>query len=101
MSVLLDLITLPVRGHVEIVGHLLKAGAFPDVEDKRGRTPLYIAVEGNKIDLATMLCEAGAPTGRADSNRCTPLHVAARGGLVECAKVLLLHGAPIDNNPDK
>lgn len=87
--------------HVEVCRDLLAAGAFPDAEDKLGQTPLYVAVDSNKVGVATVLCEAGASTSRAGPHGRTPLHVAARDGLAECAKVLLLHGAPIDNNPDK
>lgn len=76
--------------------------ASVDAQDAQLRTPLRLAIENNKPQVAGVLCEAGALTSVPNSaDRRTPLHLAARDGFTECAEILLQHGAVIDGNPDK
>lgn len=90
------------RGHVEVCRELLASVGSVDAQDAQNRTPLRLAVENNKPQVARVLCEAGALTSVARSaDGRTPLHLAARDGFTECAEVLLQHGAVIDGNPDK
>lgn len=90
------------RGHVDVCRELIAGVGSVDAQDAQQRTPLRLAVENNKPQVARVLCEAGALTSIASSSDGrTPLHVAARDGFTECAEILLQHGAVIDGNPDK
>lgn len=81
---------------------LITSVASVDVQDTQNRTPLRVAIENNKAEVARVLCEAGASTSLAiGPERRTPLHFAANKGFIACAEVLLRHGAVIEGNPDK
>lgn len=73
----------------EITALLLKAGANPNIKDKRGYTPL-IAVSDTATDLPILklLLEAGADPN-ATNEYGTALHRAARNKNIEAVKILL------------
>ena len=51
---------MPERGTVEGTRLLLKHGAIIEVEDNEGRTPLQLALDHGREDIATCLKEHGA-----------------------------------------
>lgn len=77
------------------------AGADINANDHKQRTPLWLAVDNNRVQVACLLCAAGALTSQAGPEGRTPLHVAASKGHTDCAETLLQHGASVDGNPDK
>lgn len=91
------------RGHVEVCRELIASVANVEAKDKQQRTPLAVAVDNNRANIARVLCKAGASTSViADtaSDR-SALHIAANKGFTDCADVLLQHGAAVDGNSDK
>ncbi|CAM9283623.1 unnamed protein product, partial [Choristocarpus tenellus] len=89
------------RGHLAVTRELLEGGADPNVKDKLGRTPLWLATDENNKEVVQTLCEAGAMTNLEGPEGRTPLHLAARKGLSDIAEILLRHRAQVDGNPDK
>ena len=81
---------------------LLAHGAELDPVDQYGATPLFHAVELNKIKLTRVLLEHGAdPAITRKNSYYTPLHMAVRGHHMEMAKLLLDFKAPTDiKDPD-
>ncbi|CAM9136832.1 unnamed protein product [Laminaria digitata] len=84
------------RGNVEIVRLLKRAGADPNLADKRGGTPLLVILGCCTslrvgVEMVRLLLEAGADPGQADEIGFVPLHLAAKGGHLEL--VDLLHAA--------
>jgi ankyrin repeat protein len=81
---------------------LLAHGANLDPVDQYGATPLFHAVELNKIKLARLLLEHGAnPAAPRKGTYLSSLLVAVRGGHLEMAKLLLDFKAPTDvTDPD-
>jgi ankyrin repeat protein len=55
---------------------LLKHGASVNVADNEGRTPLHIAVETLRPDIAEVLIEAGARLDVEDNRGRTPMDIA-------------------------
>lgn len=86
-----------VRGNVEVVRLLKRAGADPNSIDKRGRTPLLMAcsfVEGS-VEILKLLLEMGADPGLAEHEHgYTPLHLAAQNGHTGFVD-MLYSGAPL------
>lgn len=85
---------------VEVATVLLARGAQVDAVDQSGMTPLFHAVEANRIKLARLLLEHGANPA---TQRLTtyPLHIAVRNRHLEMAKLLLDFKAPTDiKDPD-
>ena len=74
--------TAVVKGDVEGVTRLLKAGADPNTRDHAGWTPLHEA--RGRLVLAGLLLEAGAlPSVPASEDRLTALHEAVTAGRIE------------------
>jgi ankyrin repeat protein len=74
-----------------IVGHLLAAGANPNVRAGARKLPLTCATEQGNVAMVCMLLNAGA-----NPNADQPLVRAAHSGLPNVVKHLLLHGADLD-----
>ncbi len=87
---------------VEVATVLLAHGAEVDPVDQYGATPLFHAVEANKLKLARLLLEHGAnPATTRKGTYLSPLLIAVRGGRLEMAKLLLDFKAPTDiSDPD-
>ena len=74
--------TAVIKGDVEGVTRLLKAGADPNTRDHAGWTPLHEA--RGRLVLAGLLLEAGAlPSVPASEDRITALHEAVTAGRLE------------------
>ncbi len=73
------LMSATLRGHAEIVGLLLEAGAFAHIndQDSRGETALMRACSKGHLDCAELLLSAGASVDIKDQEGDTALHWAA------------------------
>ncbi|KAF6811199.1 hypothetical protein CSOJ01_05878 [Colletotrichum sojae] len=85
------------EGHVDVVKHLLEAGANIEQSNVFGSTPLFIASDWGKDAIVRLLLQKGADVeAKSDIHgRCTPLLCAAARGHIKCIKVLIDHGADI------
>jgi ankyrin repeat protein len=83
------------RGRVEL---LLAGGAYPNVADHAGWTPLHFAAQNNDAEIATLLLQHGASVSDRDEHGNTPLFRAAFSyrGMAECVTTLLAAGADPD-----
>jgi len=72
---------------------LLNSGAYVDVQDIAGKTPLIHACCLNKSDIAQLLLDRGASTRTFDSSGDSPLHHATRGKCIAAIKVILRHSS--------
>ncbi len=80
----------------EVAAVLLARGAEVDPIDQYGDTPLFHAVEWNKVKLTRVLLEHGANPAVTRGPYFTPLHLAARGHHLEMVNLLLDFKAPTD-----
>ena len=84
---------------LEVARVLLDCGAYVDVKDVRGRTPLLRALEPKyyfdegRFDIAQLLVERGADVNAQDEEYETPLHSASFHLELGLVQVLLDHGA--------
>jgi len=83
-------------GSVDLLRHLLDAGAAATVADRLGQTPLHFVANVNGVDQAALLLERGADVNARSSSGMTPLHVASKLGHVELARMFLESGAVVD-----
>jgi ankyrin repeat protein len=81
------------RGDVQEVARLLAAGADPNVKDLDGHTPLHIAAEQCRADLAELLLKHGADPNAKNVRGKTPLHRAVWERCGAVVELLLRHGA--------
>jgi ankyrin repeat protein len=79
-----------------MVAILLNAGAYPDLRDSNGGTPLYFAATTNRVESAKVLISAGANVNSADNMGRAPLYCAAQNCHAEIAKLLIDSGASLD-----
>ena len=82
------------RDHAEIVGYLLDKGAETDI--KGIRSPLWVAANGNQLDVLRLLVDADAKLDVKDRHYGTPLHTAARNGFTEVTRRLVSAGAKLE-----
>ena len=62
---------------------------FPQLDDQRNRTPLFVACVYGKTDIALLLVEKGAILNTHGENFDTPLHIAVREGHKRIAKGII------------
>jgi hypothetical protein len=85
------------RGSVEMVAALLKAGADPEYGNGRDATPLFIAAILGEADIIETLLDGGAKIDSTTPDKgFTALHGSAITGKEDAAKRLLDRGAPKD-----
>jgi len=89
----LDFIGACMKGDIEMVNDLLKAGANPNQDNRYGETPLYWASCYGYLGIAELLLKAGADPNQTDDNGNTPLYWAVYGDNFEIAELLLKAGA--------
>ena len=75
-------------GHLVVVKHLINAGT-DILPDAFGRTPLYLATEGNYPEVVELLLRSGAYINVRNSDNETPLHIAIRMCNYSVIEVLL------------
>ena len=81
-------------GKFRVAELLLEAGADPNLTDRRGFTPVHIAVARNDAKLVQRLLDHGAAiNARTHSDGRTPLMIAAAAGFEEMVEMLLSLGA--------
>jgi ankyrin repeat protein len=81
-------------GKFRVAELLLEAGADPNLTDRRGFTPLHIAVARNDAELVQRLLDHGAAINvRTRSDGRTPLIIAAAAGFEKMVEMLLSRGA--------
>ena len=68
------------KGHIAILGRLLKAGANPNQANSRGQTPLMYAAMFGRVGAAKALLKAGADPSASDAERRTALDLATQQG---------------------
>ncbi|KAG0766809.1 hypothetical protein G6F57_007806 [Rhizopus arrhizus] len=90
-----QLVKWSIRGHIEAVETLLKAGANPCERDNAGYTALHEAALRGKIDVVRILLENNADANARGADLDTPLHDAAENGHSEVVKLLLEYGADV------
>lgn len=80
-------------GH-EIINLLLDNGAYVDIQDEKGFTPLHNSVRYGQYDVVKLLLDRGAQINLTDQYyRSTPLHFAVKNRNYDIAKLLLERGA--------
>ncbi|MGL9759313.1 MAG: ankyrin repeat domain-containing protein [Wolbachia sp.] len=72
-----------------MLGLLIKRGAFLEVEDVEGSTPLHLAASSNCKDSVEVLLQNGADVNAIGKGGCTPLHLAVINGNTEIVELLL------------
>ena len=80
-------------GKFSVAEVLLEAGADPNLTDRRGFTPLHIAVARDDVKIVQSLLDHGAAINvRTQSDGRTPLMIAAAAGFEEMVELLLSRG---------
>jgi ankyrin repeat protein len=86
---------------------LLEHGADVNARIERGlvkdegKTPLHMAADHGRVEVARVLLEHDANVGAEDNKGSTPLHEAAVYGRVEVVRVLLEHGTNVGAEDNK
>lgn len=78
-----------VSSGINSVSLLLNSGAYVDVQDSAGKTPLMFACSYNNVEVTKLLLDRGASTRTFDSSGDTCMHSATRGKCLAVLKVLL------------
>ena len=81
------------EGHYEIVCKLLDRGAFVDIKNSHGASPLIVASCENNINIVMKLLENGADVNAFDFDGYYPLGNAVFQGRLNIVKALLNRGA--------
>ncbi|NEJ84321.1 hypothetical protein GR268_48710, partial [Rhizobium leguminosarum] len=76
---------------------LLEKGADVNIQDRKGRVPLYYAVVSGQVEFAKLLIERGADVNVKEIFKRTLLHMAIQNGHFEVAKLLVGHGADVND----
>ncbi|MEE6490950.1 hypothetical protein FKM82_016054 [Ascaphus truei] len=84
------------KGDLPGVEELLKGGAYPNVKDNAGWTPLHEACNHGHVKVVELLLQHQALVNTAGYQNDTPLHDAAKNGNALIARLLLRHGASPD-----
>jgi ankyrin repeat protein len=81
------------KGDIEELNNPIKQGIQLDIEDDKGRTPLYIAARKGHLHIVSRLLEINTGlANRACRNGLTPLYAAAWKGHIDMGIELLNHG---------
>ena len=89
-------------GHKEIVALLVEKGADVNAENKNLGTPLFLAIQNEKYEVAKYLIKKGASPNFTSPSGYTALHLISSEYIqdpdekVELAKLLIEKGAQID-----
>jgi putative CocE/NonD family hydrolase len=82
-----------VNGDIKEIERLLSAGADINLLDGQKRTPLCLAVEGNKMEAVRFFVDAGADV---NAGLWPPLYKAVDANDLTLAEYLIAHGARVD-----
>ena len=89
------LICAAARGHVQVVGELIRAGARVNAKDNSKQTALHLASCSGHSSVVTTLIEAGANLNEQDRYGMTPLMWAAYWGHHQVVGELIRAGANV------
>ena len=89
----LDFIGACMKGDIEMVNDLLKAGANPNQSDKFEDTPLNKVVRIGDLEMVKLLLKSGADPNKRNKWNNTPLHYAIDKRHLDIIKLLLKAGA--------
>ena len=81
------------QGDLAQTATLLDQGAVIDTRDEAGRTPLMLAVTGDRLEIVRLLLARGADPNVADNGGHTPLQQATKRNLRDIAALLEQAGA--------
>lgn len=87
------------RGHIECIRCLLDSAdgqSVLDSQDKRGSSPLHLALRRNQSHVALLMLHSGADFDIVDSEGETPIHICARDGQLGLAQTLCAFGCNVD-----
>jgi len=76
------------KGEHPKIGTLIDQGAYVNMQDAKGSTPLMAAVEGNHVDAVKTLLSLGADVNLAKADGSTPLIMAYKGNKKKVLKEL-------------
>jgi len=79
--------------HPSLAAHFLDKGLPVDSRDEQGRTPLFLAVYHERLDLVKLFIARGADVNARTDVQFTPLMMASISGFRDIAAYLLDHGA--------
>ena len=91
---------LAAENRIEVMQHLIEAGADVNARDCENGTLLHVAAEFGHATCITVLIEAGADVNVLRVTGQTPISVAVESGHDDCARILAARGADLDK-PDK
>ena len=89
----MELLDAAGKGDVRVVKELLDKGAYVNVRDPDGRTPLTEAVWNNNGELVRLLIDRGANVNTRKNDGATPLSIARGKGSSEIIELLKKAGA--------
>lgn len=89
----MDLLEAAAKGDSKLVKELLDKGAYVNVRDPDGRTPLTEAVWNNNVELVRLLLARGANPNAKKNDGATPLSIAQGKAYKEIADLLKKAGA--------
>jgi hypothetical protein len=81
------------RGDLTAVKELLRRGVDVNARTGGGWTPLHVAAENGRVEIAELLISSGADVNARTKYGSTPLHEAARRGHADVVRLLLERGA--------
>ncbi len=85
-----------IEGQTEMARFLLENGAYVDIEDSNGRTPLMKASADGCLEMAELFVEYGADVNAKDSAGMTPLMHSSLQNQTDTARFLLENGADVN-----
>ncbi|XP_044728090.1 putative ankyrin repeat protein RF_0381 isoform X1 [Chrysoperla carnea] len=84
----------------EIVELLLQHNADVNVKNRYGQTPLYKAIEYDRLEIIELLLKHKADINAEDEDRITPLFYAIQNKKLKITKLLLDNGANVKDYPE-
>jgi len=88
-----ELLDAAAKNDVKRIRELLDTGAYVNVRDPEGRTPLTEAVWNNNAELVRLLLDRGANANSKKNDGATPLSIAQGKGYREIVQLLQKSGA--------
>ncbi|XP_044738611.1 ankyrin-1-like isoform X4 [Chrysoperla carnea] len=88
------------RGCTEIVELLLQHNANVNVKNRYGQTPLYDAIQNNRLEITELLLKHKSDINAEGKNRKTPLFYAIENQNLKITKLLLDNGANVKDYPE-